>query len=57
MPREERFCLMLEEKVLTTIEKYNMIQNDDKIVIGVSGGPDSMTLLNILNNIQIELIL
>ena len=43
---------MLEEKVLTTIEKYNMIQNDDKIVIGVSGGPDSMTLLNILNNIK-----
>ena len=43
---------MLEEKVLATIKKYDMIQNDDKIVIGVSGGPDSMTLLNILNNIK-----
>ena len=31
---------MLEEKVLNTINKYNMIQSGDGIVIGVSGGPD-----------------
>ena len=42
---------MLEEKVIKTIKKYNMIENGDKVVIGVSGGPDSMTLLNILNNL------
>ena len=46
---------MLEEKVLNTINKYNMINNGDKVVIGVSGGPDSMTLLNILNNLKEKL--
>ena len=46
---------MLEEKVLNTINKYNMIQSGDGIVIGVSGGPDSMTLLNILNNLKEKL--
>ena len=28
-------------KILNTINKYNLIQKGDKIVIGVSGGPDS----------------
>lgn len=46
---------VLEKKVLKTIELYNMIENGDKIVIGVSGGPDSMTLLNILNNLKEKL--
>lgn len=39
---------MLEEKVLNTIKKYNLIENGDKIVVGVSGGPDSICLLNVL---------
>ena len=46
---------MLEDKVLNTIIKYNMIQDSDKVVIGVSGGPDSMTLLNVLNNLREKL--
>ena len=39
---------MLEEKVLETIKKYELIKKGNTIVIGVSGGPDSMALLNIL---------
>ena len=39
---------MLENKVLKTINKYNMIQKNDLIIVAVSGGPDSMTLLNVL---------
>ena len=46
---------MLEEEVLNTIKKYNMINEGDKIVIGVSGGPDSITLLNILNKFKEKL--
>ena len=46
---------MLEEKVLNTINKYNMIKSSDKIIIGVSGGPDSISLLNILNKFKEKL--
>lgn len=43
---------MLEEKVQKTIKKYELIKNGDNLVIGVSGGPDSMALLNILINLK-----
>ena len=43
---------MLEEKVYDSIKEYELIKNGDNIVIGVSGGPDSMALLNILISIR-----
>lgn len=47
-------------KILSTINKYNLIQKGDKIVIGVSGGPDSMCLLDSLyclkDKLNIEII-
>ena len=46
---------MLENKVLNTINRYNLINQKDKIVIGVSGGPDSMTLLSVLNKLKEDL--
>ena len=42
----------MEEKILKTINKYNLISNGDRIVVAVSGGPDSMCLLNILKNLR-----
>lgn len=39
---------MLKENVLKTIKKYNLIEKGDNIVIGVSGGPDSICLLHVL---------
>lgn len=39
----------MEHKVLDTIKKYNLIENGDKVIVGVSGGPDSISLLHILN--------
>lgn len=45
----------MKEKVLKTIKKYNLIEKGDSIVIGVSGGPDSISLLNILNELKNEI--
>ena len=42
----------MKEKVLETIKKYNLIENGDKLVLAVSGGPDSISMLNILNEIK-----
>ncbi len=43
---------MLEELVLKTIKENNLINDGDSIVVGVSGGPDSITLLDILIKLQ-----
>ncbi len=44
----------MESKVLDTIRRYKLIEEGDKIVAGVSGGPDSISMLNILNKIKDE---
>ncbi len=45
---------MFKEQVLETIKKYNLIQQNDKIVCAVSGGPDSICMLDILRIIKEE---
>ena len=45
----------MKNRVLKTIKKYNLIQKGDKIVIGLSGGPDSMALLYVLLDIREEI--
>ncbi len=42
----------MRDKVLNTINKYNLINDGDKVILGVSGGPDSIAMLNILNDIK-----
>ena len=39
----------LEQNFLDTIKENNLINKGDVIVVGVSGGPDSITLLTCLN--------
>ena len=43
---------MIFEKTLSTIKKYNLIEKGDKIVLGLSGGPDSVCLLHILSRLK-----
>ena len=43
---------ILKEKVMSTITKNNLIQNGDKLVLAVSGGPDSLAMLNVLLDIR-----
>ena len=42
----------MKQKVIETIRKYSLIEDGDKIVLGVSGGPDSISMLNILKEIK-----
>ena len=43
-------------KVTNTIKKYNLINADDKIVLGVSGGPDSLGLLWCLHSLNYNIV-
>lgn len=45
---------MLKEQVLNTIKKYDLINENDKIICGVSGGPDSICMLDILKDLKEE---
>ena len=42
----------LSSKVRKTIEKYNMIEDGDRIALGVSGGKDSLALLFVMSALR-----
>lgn len=44
----------LLNRVIKTIEKYAMLKPKSRILIGISGGPDSICLLHIFNQLKSE---
>lgn len=42
--------------VTKTIERNKMLKKGDSIVVGVSGGADSVCLLDVLNKLRINTI-
>jgi len=46
------FCRSVEDKVRATLSKYEMLEPDDRTMVAVSGGKDSVTLLHILAKIE-----
>lgn len=45
---------MNKEDVLSVIKRDNMLENCDRIVVGLSGGADSVCLLSVLNSLKAE---
>ncbi|MBQ9931354.1 MAG: tRNA lysidine(34) synthetase TilS [Firmicutes bacterium] len=46
---------MVKERVFQTIKKHDLIQQGAQVIVGISGGPDSVCLLHILSRLVPEL--
>lgn len=42
----------MNNQFIRTVEKYNMIANGDSVIVALSGGADSVALLNSINSIK-----
>ena len=43
---------IMNNKVLKTVKKYNMLSKGDRVLIGVSGGADSIALLEFFVSVK-----
>lgn len=46
------FIQSIQNKVIKDIRRYNLIERGDKVLLGLSGGKDSVMLLDILNTLD-----
>ena len=48
----EKDCNVMIEKVKRYIQEWKMLEKNDRVVVGVSGGADSVCLLFVLSELQ-----
>lgn len=46
----------MNKKAINTVEKYNMLSKGDRVLVAVSGGADSMALLEFLYQLKTNMI-
>ncbi len=44
--------MQLQKRVIEVIKKYDLFSKNDRILLGISGGPDSVSLLSLIFNIN-----
>lgn len=45
----------MNNKVTEAVKRYNMLEKGDNVIVGLSGGADSVALLNVMNSLKEEL--
>jgi tRNA(Ile)-lysidine synthase len=52
--QNKRLREMIFTKVLDTIKEYRLLYKNERVLVGVSGGPDSVALLYLLNGLKLD---
>ncbi len=53
---EKHFVEFFEKRVAGTIERYDLLKEDEQVLVGVSGGKDSLSLFHVLRRLGYDVV-